>query len=369
LNDKNPVVKAEALGIALQYSGKTEQRKLFEGTDLIKSALRLHSDERFTERAISVLINFTQDEFFRKEVLEAKGVSRIIETLKDHLAKYDYLVNKTGKASDPNEESKAEEGRFTEDQFILVIQLDLLFLSNLSHNDQAREQVLELDREPEFHGLHVSLMLNWFSHPKLSPFFHFFANVVANLTSDKKCREFLLEPKFKLFDHITSSVYSADPNRRLGTLKVLRNCFFEYENEIVVKYVLSPEHKILNSLLKCLAFVLAQTLSLVKDAEKFQEEAVGICKSLKIDTTELDKSPNIAQSLEEIDIVVDVFVVLTNLDPEKYQLDIDLELLRKLLGLIPKVTSKEEIKNKTDVIYALILKENTFGDVEVVEKK
>ena len=148
-------------------------------------------------------------------------------------------------ALDPKEEAKnaAEEGRFTEEQLMLVIQLNLLFLSNLSHNDVVREQILEFDREPEFHGLHVSLMLGWFSHPKLSPFFHFFSNVLANLTSDKKCREFLLEPKWKLFDHITTSVYSADPNRRLGTLKVLRNLFFEYENEVVLKYILSPAVK------------------------------------------------------------------------------------------------------------------------------
>lgn len=47
LNDKNPVVKVEALGIILQYSAKTEHRKLFEGTDLMKLVLRLHSDEVF----------------------------------------------------------------------------------------------------------------------------------------------------------------------------------------------------------------------------------------------------------------------------------------------------------------------------------
>lgn len=112
--------------------------------------------------------------------------------------------------------------------------------------------------------------------------------------------------------------------------------------------------------MKCLAFVLAQTLNLVKDAEKYHEQAVEICKSLKIDTTELDKEPNLSQSLEEIDIVIDIFVVITNLDPEKHKPEIDLELLRKLLEFIPKVTSKEEIKNRVDVIYALILKENTM---------
>ena len=137
--------------------------------------------------------------------------------------------------------SADDDKRFTEDQLILVIQLELLFLSNLSLNDDAKEQILEFHREPEFHGLHYSFMLNWFSHRKIGPLFHFFANILANLTSQAKCREFLLEPKQKLFENITTSIYSADPNRRLGTLKTLRNCFFEYENENVVNYILDPQ--------------------------------------------------------------------------------------------------------------------------------
>ena len=47
--------------------------------------------QRYTERAISVLINFTQDEYFRKQIVELKGATRIIETLTDHVLKYDYL--------------------------------------------------------------------------------------------------------------------------------------------------------------------------------------------------------------------------------------------------------------------------------------
>ena len=81
----------------------------------------------------------------------------------------------------------------------------------------------------------------------ISPMFHFFANVLANVTSDKKCRDFVLDPKIKLFDYITPSVYSAEPNRRLGTLKTLRNCFFEYESESVLNYILSPEVTIPNN--------------------------------------------------------------------------------------------------------------------------
>lgn len=112
--------------------------------------------------------------------------------------------------------------------------------------------------------------------------------------------------------------------------------------------------------MKCLAFVLTQTLGVVVGAEKDFQDAKELCKTLKIDAFAIDDVPNLGQSLEEIDIIIDLFMVLTNLDPEKHKLEIDEELLRKLLNYIPKVTSREDLKNKIDVIKVLILKENTM---------
>ena len=96
---------------------------------------------------------------------------------------------------------------------------------------------------------------------------------------------------------------------------------------------------------------------MVENADKFYEQGKDICKDLKVDILNVDEIPNLPQSMEETDIILDIYVVLTNLDPEKTKIEMDEATLKKLLGLVTKVTSKEEIQNKIDVIKVLILKE------------
>jgi len=124
---------------------------------------------------------------------------------------------------------------------LTVIQLQLLLLSNLSQNDEVKRQILEFDREPDFHGLTFSFMLSWFNHPTISPTFHFFANILANLSSIKETREFILDPKVKLLEAIVNNVFSVEPNRRLGCIRTIRNCLFDYENPKTLEYLTDPK--------------------------------------------------------------------------------------------------------------------------------
>jgi Domain of unknown function (DUF383). len=157
----------------------------------------------------------------------------------------DNFVMSIGKTKAKQEENKSEETKTNEiddeDRYLTIIQLEFLFLSNLSRSDEVKKQLLELHREPDFQGLNFQFMLTWFNHPKISFTLHFFGNILANLSSSKEMREFILQPKFKLLENITLSILSVDNNRRLGCLKTIRNCFFEYENEKTLEYLLTPQ--------------------------------------------------------------------------------------------------------------------------------
>jgi len=111
----------------------------------------------------------------------------------------------------------------------------------LSQNDEVKKRILELNREPDFHGLNFSFMLSWFNHPTISPTFHFFANIVANISATKETREFIMQPKIQLLEHIITSIFSVEPNRRMGIIRTIRNCVFEYEDEKTLEYLISPK--------------------------------------------------------------------------------------------------------------------------------
>jgi hypothetical protein len=119
--------------------------------------------------------------------------------------------------------------------------LQLLLLSNLSRADEIKDLLLEMNREEEFRGINFQFMVGWFTHPRIAPIFHFFANILANLSANEDTRAFIMQPKVKLLDNIVTCVMSVEPNRRMGTLKALRNCFFEYENEKTLEYILTPK--------------------------------------------------------------------------------------------------------------------------------
>jgi len=73
------------------------------------------------------------------------------------------------------------------------------------------------------------------------------------------------------------------------------------------------------------------------------------------------KIPSQAASIEDIDLVIDILVVLTNVDPKSYEVKFDLELARELLTCTRKMISQEDLLNKLDVISVLFLKENPMG--------
>lgn len=60
----------------------------------------------------------------------------------------------------------------------------------------------------------------------------------------------------------------------------------------------------------------------------------------------------------EVDLVVDIFLVGTNIDPEKYKVEFDKDLLKYCLDNTKKMMQSEEFHDKLNVIGVCYLKEN-----------
>ena len=77
--------KNGALDIVLPYSGTEETRKLFATTEACKLLLRQlpEQNRQIVVKSLKCLINFSQDEFFIKQMCELKAAQRVYELLKD----------------------------------------------------------------------------------------------------------------------------------------------------------------------------------------------------------------------------------------------------------------------------------------------
>ena len=64
------------------------------------------------------------------------------------------------------------------------------------------------------------------------------------------------------------------------------------------------------------------------------------------------------QVLEEIDLLIDILLVATNVDPEKHKLQFDADLLRFIITNSKLVFHSESLKDKLDVISVQLLGEN-----------
>jgi len=67
---------------------------------------------------------------------------------------------------------------------------------------------------------------------------------------------------------------------------------------------------------------------------------------------------NIHQVLDEIDILVDTLLIITNIDQEQHKLKFDDKLLKFVTSTAQVLFHSESLKDKLDVISIQLLKEN-----------
>jgi hypothetical protein len=62
--------------------------------------------------------------------------------------------------------------------------------------------------------------------------------------------------------------------------------------------------------------------------------------------------------LEEVELIVDSLLVVTNVDPEKTKFELDKDLLKFCLDKLRIFVKSESLRDRMDVISVCILKEN-----------
>lgn len=73
-----------------------------------------------------------------------------------------------------------------------------------------------------------------------------------------------------------------------------------------------------------------------------------------------DDIVNMQHVFEEMDILVDIFLIMTNIDPEQHKLTFDADLMRFCLATAKLIFESDSLKDKLDVISVQFLKENPY---------
>lgn len=128
---------------------------------------------------LSNFISFTQDEMYRVQAYEINAIDRLVNNIKERVRQL-----------------KDEENR--KEQF-LQISLSLLVLSNLCQSLRGIDQFLHVD-DQEQRCVNFKILLNYFMDEQLEEGFHFFANIIANISGQKESREILVSPEFRIFE-------------------------------------------------------------------------------------------------------------------------------------------------------------------------
>mmetsp|Transcript_38784 Transcript_38784/g.34477 ORF Transcript_38784/g.34477 Transcript_38784/m.34477 type:complete len:144 (+) Transcript_38784:586-1017(+) len=139
---------------------------------------------------------------------------------------------------------------------------------------------------------------------------------------------------------------------------MLRNVFFEYEDEKVLEYFLTEKIDLFNVLLKCGLFNVIRGLATDPDLEDEMDDAIKMAKKYDMILEEEDTVGKMQDIFDELDVVIDIFLVLTNVDLEKHKVKIDEDLLRFCIENMRKLTESQEFKDRLNVISVLLLKEN-----------
>jgi Domain of unknown function (DUF383) len=160
--------------------------------------------------SLSNLINFSQDQIFVEQIYSLNGVERIIEHIKN--------IIKTHLIDDFSQEN------------LLIIELSLLVLSNVTQNDKGATIFMNFNDEDK-KGINFWLLFELYVNKKTSQIFKFFGNSLSNVSSIKEIREYLINPNFKTIERLIENLFNEAKEIRTNVLKTLRNLTFEYENK------------------------------------------------------------------------------------------------------------------------------------------
>jgi len=105
-----------------------------------------------------------------------------------------------------------------------VISLCFMFLTNLTQFDQGKEHLLGKDK---LRGAIIDVLFGMFCYFSQNSTFDFIANVLANISSIKDGRVYMMEQA--MLPKIAELAETANAHRRMHLIAIICNSVFEYE--------------------------------------------------------------------------------------------------------------------------------------------
>ena len=226
--------QGQTLEIIQGYTSTAQNRQLFVGLELCKKMLRLIADEDLSAQsktiAFNILINVVQEKGYIQECIDLNVGRRVFDFLMKNV-KQD--MSEVGSAAPVVEDQKTEEGGTTkvyevDGSFASPIQCALMLLTNLTILESGQKHLMG---EGKTKGAIIENIFGMFSFFKTNPTFDFASNVMANVSSFKDGRRFMVEQNMlkQVLDLVVDRTVTND-HRRKQLLATLRNICFEYED-------------------------------------------------------------------------------------------------------------------------------------------
>jgi len=188
----------EALNIILAFTADYEQRVQWHGTEVDKNLLRVLTDcaddEEITTKALQALVNFAQDKAWIESMCELNVARRIFEFLM-HSVKPTSSSIRTENAQIVKVQFTEEGG--TTDVYELKqgqgnsIQFAVMLLSNVSMAETGQNHILGNDKKTK--GSIIENLCGMFTYFRSSEMFDFVSNILANVSSLKAGRQWMIE--------------------------------------------------------------------------------------------------------------------------------------------------------------------------------
>jgi len=268
------------------------------------------------------LISFSQDEWACQQIFVLNFQDRLINLLKG-------LTYEANSSESEN----------------LIVELTLLLISNLTQSKEGVLKFLHIG-ENEHMAVHFIYLFERFMNPKFSLIYKFAGNIFANLTAIKEARDLLILPEYQLLLNLIHLMDSPIKEIRLGCLHTLRNLSFEYESNSFQDQIFNEKVDYIESLIKIMG-----KITFFGDVD---EKIKGQMKSLGIVIGDAWKD---VKFIEEITIVLDALLVLTNINEIEQKIKFPKEKLSQVI-IIMKPGVPTEIKDKIDVILCIFCQLN-----------
>lgn len=144
-------------------------------------------------------------------------------------------------------------------------ELALLYLTNLSKLEKVSVGVIV--GEGESKGYFMGLLAS-----ELDKSVHV-CNILANISSFKEGREFLTSDDAAFTCRLQKMLFSSSRDARVATIRVLRNCLFEFENEKFVDGLLEADRHFIDNFGAYLGGLLVRGQHLLPNAADRQQLA------------------------------------------------------------------------------------------------